>query len=170
MRTLHAPLLLGLATFALTIAGAAATAHAETLVHEEAGVQMWVPDDWDQESDEDMILLSPKGDDVVNVMLVVVDASELEAAVEVLETVLSEIVPNAEQVEEPQQVVIEGMPAMLLEARGEIEGSPRNVALALIETPKDKVLIVLALGTPEDAERHGPTLEKMLNSLKPAGD
>lgn len=143
-----------------------AFASAEVMKHAKAGVSIWMPDDWQKMAEDDMLEISSP-DEEVFLMIGVLEASELEAALEEAEKEIEKVVTDIKEEGEPEEVEINGMPAVLSDAKGKVEGVDIELGAAIIKTPKNKVLLIIGIGTPKGTETHGESIEKIIGSVKP---
>ena len=139
---------------------------AEVLPHEGAGVKVWVPDNWAKDGDEDSLIVNDPNEEIMFAFLVV-DASETEAALEALETELSEIVSNVQTEDDGEEIQLNGMDGFVLDGTGSVEGTPVELGVMLLETPSGKVLMVLAIVEASKAGKHEGTVEKIMKRIKP---
>ena len=146
---------------------APAASFADTATHEDAGVSVWTPDDWKSDIDDaTKIVTSP--DEEVMIAFMVLEANELDAALELMEAELSKFIQNIEGEGEPEETEINGLKAIVAEGSGEVDGEEVELGLALIQTPKGKVLMVVGVGSEDGIEKHGAQIEKVLGSIKGA--
>lgn len=61
-----------------------------------------------------------------------------------LSAVILKQLPEGEIVEPPKTTVIDGHPALITEARGQVDGKPLNVRIAVVRTPKCLFDFILA--------------------------
>lgn len=153
------------ATFAAaTVFGAAL--FAETLSHSTAGVHIWVPDDWSQDGDDNMLIAGDPNEEIIMVFGVL-EADAIDAAIEEMDKELSQIVADAEPVGEPEEVKINGMDALVMDGKGTVEGTPVDMGIALIATPNQKILLVFGVVESSAAAKHEATVEKIMTGIKP---
>ncbi len=139
---------------------------ADTLSHSTAGVNIWVPDNWSQEGDDNMLIAGDPNEEIIMVFGIL-EASEIDAAIEEMDRELSQIVENAEPVGEPEEVKINGMDAIVMDGKGSVEGTPVEMGIALIATPNKKILLVFGVVEATAAEKHEATVEKIMMGIKP---
>ncbi len=139
---------------------------AEAVNHTEAQVTVWIPDNWDQEADEDSLIVGDPDEEVM-VAFLVVDSDNVEAALDAMEAELSDIVEDVSSEEEPSEVNLNGMPAIVLDAKGTVEGEAVDLGIAVIMTPANKALLVFAIAQSSAVAKHEATIEKILGGIKP---
>lgn len=146
------------------VAGTALSA--EDVNHTEAQVKVWIPDGWEQEADEDSLIVGDPDEEVM-VAFLVVDGDNVEAALDAMEAELSEIVDDVEADGEPEEVELNGMPTIVLDATGTVEGESVDLGIAVIMTPANKALLVFAIAQSSTVAKHEKTIEKILGGIKP---
>ena len=152
--------------FTLLVAPAAAPLSAEELNHNEARVKVWIPDGWTQEADEQSLIINDPAEEVMVVFLVV-EGSKIETALDAMEQELASIVENVTSEGEPQEVELNGMPAIVLDGKGTVEGEAVDLGIAVLRTPADKALLVFAIAKSSAVAKHEKTIEKILSGIKP---
>lgn len=156
------------AAVALTGLVAALPALAETRVHEGAQVEVWIPEGWDAEFEGDTMTISDDAEDTsIAVVFTILKCSELGEALELLEKEVEENVSKLKVDEEPEEMNINGMDALSVDAKGEIEGEAVELGFVILNTPNDKILMIVGIGTAESIEANQEKLEKILTSIAP---
>jgi hypothetical protein len=147
---------------------AAPIAHADTRVHQKAKIQLWVPDHWDvEDGDDDMLLLSEPGGEAAVVFLVL-KAKDLETALGAIDKEISKFVTDVQVQGEPEEMDVNGMPAVVIDAKGKVEGKKVDLGLMVVKTPAGKALLVLAMCESSKMKKHEAVFLKVMKSLKPA--
>jgi hypothetical protein len=150
--------------FLMTLIPGAAMADVKT--HEEAGVQIWTPDDWAVTTEADQLVVAHESG--VAIVFVVVDGEDLSAAVESIDDELSQL-KDFKVTGEAKAEKINELDALTLDGTATIEGAAVEVGVALIDAPKaGKVIIAIAIGTPEAIKAQAETLAKVIMSIKKA--
>lgn len=146
---------------------APSVASAEILKHEESRLQIFVPDDWVKDTeDEDLLTVHPK-DESVGMFFLVVDASDFEAAMDEVGKELDKIVKDFKEDGEAKEDTLNGLKVIYQDGTGKIEGKPADVGLMVILAEKTKkVVIVFAAGEKGKYKKHEPTLTKIFKSIK----
>ncbi|MCR9142144.1 MAG: hypothetical protein NXI24_07820 [bacterium] len=139
---------------------------AEDVNHTEAQVKVWIPDGWEQEADDDSLIVGDPNEEVM-VAFLVVEGDNVEAALDAMEAELSEIVDDVAPDGEASEIDLNGMPAVVMDAKGSVEGEPVDLGIAVIMTPANKALLVFAIAQSSAVEKHEKTIEKILGGIKP---
>jgi hypothetical protein len=134
--------------------------------HAGIGLQIWVPDDWKQEADEDTLTVrSP--DENVAVVYVMLAAQDLKAATQALDQEIGVIIKNPKISTKPKETTIKGVRGMFTEGTGTVTGAQVDWSVA-IYSHKDRCLLILGFGESGKAKKHAKEIEKMLTSIKKA--
>jgi predicted Zn-dependent protease len=158
-------------TFALTSLLVASQALADVKTHQDAKVQFWLPDGWSVEKEANaMTAQDPSGD--VGLVFMIVDARDLDAAVDAIDTLMAFMVQDLEIVGKPVEATINGMKAVAIDAEGAVQGDdgqPVDVVIGavIVMTPAGKPMIVLGFCDAGRFKRHEATLDKIFQSMKP---
>lgn len=160
------PMLRGAALLAVLLTIFTGGLLAESVNHTEAQVKVWIPDNWVQEADEDSLIVTDPEEEVM-VAFMVVDGENIEAALEAMEMELGSLAENVQADGEPEEVELNGMPAIVLDAKGTIDGEAVDMGVAVIITPAEKALLVFAVAQSSKVDKHTPTIEKILGGIQP---
>lgn len=145
---------------------APSVASAEILKHEEARLQIFIPDNWVQETEEDLLIVHPK-DESVGMFFFVADASDFEKAMEAFGTEMDKIVKDYKEDGEAKEDTLNGLKVVYQDGTGKIEGKPADVGMMVIIAEKTKkVVIVFAAGEKGKYKKHEATLGKIFKSIK----
>ncbi len=138
---------------------------ADTKYHEASGVEIWLPDNWNVEEEEDGLICGDP-DDEVAMFFLVLPYGTLEAACDALDEECAKIIDNLET-GEGEEVELNGMRGYLVEGSGTVEGNPVEASVLALDVPKqDCVLLCFGMGVEGAAEKHEETLAKILESIK----
>ncbi|MFN3426025.1 MAG: hypothetical protein ACK41G_00445 [Candidatus Thermochlorobacter sp.] len=135
--------------------------------HKVAGVQVWIPDNWKIES-QNNYLAATSPDDEVYVGYIVSTALDMDATLDNLETQLRTLVQDAKFDKSHDDFTINGMPAWGFGGTGTHDGQPVEMRIELIFTPKKKVLILVAVSSHTGLERHLDEVKQMMRSVRKA--
>jgi hypothetical protein len=141
MNNLKALLLTGIALLTVSFAGA------ETRVHP-IGVEVTFPDAWVAEIEEDDLFLSEE-DESAAVMIMVIDAEDVELAAEDATDELAAWVDNPKITAEGEEGNINGLAATYVEGTGTMNGVAANWLVVYIVYEGD---IIMVAGWGESAE------------------
>jgi hypothetical protein len=146
---------------------AAPVARAATKTHEEAGVSVWIPDDWKGKGDKNMMtIMDPKED--VALLFLVMNAPDLKKATDALDAELAKRVQDVKFEGKAQQTKLNGMDALTLDGTGKVQGKLVDLGVLVVKTPKNKIVLVLGMVNAEKKIEFKPTVRKIITSLKPA--
>jgi hypothetical protein len=137
---------------------------AGTQTHEEAGVQFFVPDDWKEDVDGDMLIISPK-DDSIMLMFWVVDSGDLDSALEAATGEFDKIMQDVEYThEDPQETKIGAFTVHYVDGSATIEGQPVTWEMSVLMGKKP--MIVMSIAHEGALDKHMSAVEKIIMSLK----
>ena len=143
-----------------------ASTFAKTYPHEEAKVQVDIPDTWKVEIEDDTLqATAPK--DAAGLVFSIVEAKELAAALESLEKELSSIVKDMKALGEPEKVKFNGMEGYTINGKGKIEGVDVDLGVMILKAPSGKVIVVLGFTSSKSTEKQDAAIEGIFKSLKP---
>lgn len=130
-------------------------------------VSIWVPDDWETDSDEQEMALyadAPDGDSFC-VLQVLVKKNNLDAALKIYHDALSEEMDNFTVTREPRRSTLNGMETITISGQGLRDEMTWSVDVLLIAT--DKATLMCAMGWEKDKEElFAPWRDKILASIK----
>lgn len=132
------------------------------------GLAVWIPEEWRQEADESLLQVTSP-DDAVTVFYLMIDAENLEAAVEKLEIELSRIIKRVDIVREIEEVRVNGIPGVLTGGTGFVPGRIRDVKvrwLVGLLQYRDRALMVVGFAAEAVFDEHEGALVEMLTSIK----
>lgn len=152
----------------LGLAVAPLAAQAEEVVHEEAGVEIWYPDEWDAEIDGDVMTLTDDEDDpdIMLQFIMLEDEDEVDEALDGIDEALGELVDDLE-LDEGEELDVNGMEGVIFGGTGRVEGEDVLVGLLLVDTPGGHVMAVLALATEDLYELFEDDVDKIFRRMKP---
>ena len=154
---------LAAALLALAVPGPLA---AEIRPHEAGQVDLWLPEGFTAEMDED-VLIALDREKELTVLFWLVNIRERSAAREILDTELSRILQKMVADGRATAETIGGLEALLQEGSGEIEGTAVRWGLAAIVTPASKTMLVLGVMEERKREKHEGTLRRILKAVRP---
>ncbi|GMV44413.1 MAG: hypothetical protein AMXMBFR64_61290 [Myxococcales bacterium] len=144
----------------LTLIGSAA---AEEFNHP-AGFKLWVPDGWTHEAEGEALQATDPDEEVTFGFIVLDNASDIEAALKGLDEELGKVIKDL-KAEEPSETKINGLDAVVVDAKGKIEGTAVDVGVALI-AKGGKVMLVFGAVESSKAKKHDAAIEKIIKSIK----
>lgn len=138
---------------------------AETHTHEDAGVQIWFPDDFEV-SFEDGVL-SAGIEDEVSFTATIIEAEDVEAALEMVGEALEGSGLSEFEGEEPEEHDFNGLPGMTAAGTAMAGDVPVDLGMALVVTPSGQVLFLFGITEEGGWEANAETLAKIGDSIAP---
>lgn len=129
-----------------------------------SGFKLWLPDGWKHEVADEGISATDPSEEVMMAFFVPDDADSLEEALKSLDRELSEYIKDLRP-GEPEETKINGMDAVVIDAKGKIEGTEVDLGIAVI-VRGEKVLLVFGAAESSKMKRHEATVEKIMRSIK----
>lgn len=142
----------------------AVTAQAEIKQHP-IGIQIWVPDSWETEIDEGLLMTSSP-DEGALVILMVLESDEIEIAMDEMDKELSQIIKKIRTTTEVEKIKINGLKGWVEEGTGRVDGVPIEWMSGLFPYRK-QALMVLAFAESSNFDSYEPMLIEIFSSLKP---
>ncbi len=136
------------------------------LTHPAAPVTVRVPESWRDELEEAAITLISPDDEVIMIMLAI-DAEDLEESLKTLNAELGVIVKKAE-IDEIEEAEIHGMAAMVADGRGSLNAQPVELGLVLLRAPNGRILMVVGVALADASEDNKGDAAAILASFEPA--
>jgi len=130
-----------------------------TVTHKVAGLEFDIPEDWKPEVSEEVegLLTVTAPDNVIVLQCWVLEAEDLDAALDGLAEGLEESLDEVELAEDVEELEVNGLPRVVLNGTAEKEGHPLVLAVAVIGA--EKPVIFLGMGSPEAVEAHQELLK-----------
>lgn len=153
------------AAFAL-FAAFATTSHADKRTHAAAKVSIDVPDGWKIDAEEDNMTITDAADECA-IFFIVLETDDLHKALDAIDSELSKVAKNIKWEDKPSELKLNGMDAIALDGKGKIDGTDADMGVMLINTPADKILLVLGAVESAKSSKHEADVEKILKSIKP---
>lgn len=129
-----------------------------------SGFKLWLPDGWKHEAADEGITATDPSEEVMMAFFVPEDADNLEEALKSLDRELSEYVKDLRP-GEPEETKINGLDAVIVDAKGTIEGTAVDLGIAVIARG-EKVLLVFGAVESSKSKRHEAVIEKIMRSIK----
>lgn len=142
------------------------SAFAKTHTIADAKVTFDAPDSWKIEKEDGMTAVGNEADDA-GVVILTLDAENIEKGLEAASAELEKLVKDPEPAGEPSEAPIGGMKAMLASATAKVEGDDVKVDLLVLEAKSGKFLIGIGI-TKKSSKDAGESL-KLLKSFKATG-
>jgi hypothetical protein len=129
-----------------------------------ARVNFWVPNEWNLERDgESFVLVEPNEE--LMIIVVVLEADAVEDALSRLDDEIGQIVDDVTQSSAPREVDHNGMPSLVLDGTGSVDGEAVDLGIMIIETPANKALLAFAIAQSSEASNHADMIERIFNSI-----
>lgn len=155
---------LALAALALMASPAAA----ETKTHAAAKIQMDVPTGWKMQTQGDVMSVADPTDEL-GFVFIVTDAKELDKIVARLDKEVGKIASDIQwKKKKPEPLTLNGMKGLGNKGTGKVSGKNADLALLLLRTPADKVLLILGAVESSKKEAHKAEVQQFIASIKPA--
>ncbi len=136
-------------------------------VHAAAQVKFRVPASWNVDESDPGILTMTSPDDTVGLSLLVVDATDLDAALaQVAAGVLDEL-HDVTFDGEADLVELNGMPAGFVDGHAVVEGAPVELGIGAVQTPTGKYLLMIGMADEGTLAAHEPAVMSVLESIQP---
>ncbi len=149
-------LVLLLATFLLT---------AGTHRHEDGGISVWFPDDWEVETDDGVLEAEAPDDDAYAMFMVLEDAKDMDAAIDSYTEEMDDVFSDFEVTGEAENVKFNGLELYVMHGVGKVEGVKVEAGIALIWTGKAMVMLI-TYNDPAANEKYDDDFKKIVQSLQ----
>jgi hypothetical protein len=139
---------------------------AERFSNKAGGVSLWLPDDWEVERDEEDGIISadaPENDSFC--VLQVLDADDLDAALEVYEDALADEIDDFSSITEDLKGKINGMASISITGEGQRDDTDWSVQVKLISTGESVLMLMIGWENAKDST-FAPLAEKVVHSIK----
>jgi predicted Zn-dependent protease len=140
--------------------------YSEELVHETAKISIWYPDNWTMDSEEDNLMIADPDEEVVFVYMLV-EADEVEDALDAMDKELLSMVSDLQSTGEPQEDTLNGMNCIFMEAQGNVDKVGVDIGIFMFFTPAQKVLIVMGIVQSAAYEKHEETIGQIIQGIQP---
>jgi len=141
-------------------------AFAEYYPNQHAGVSVYLPDHWLVSMVDDYQIQASTQDQSVGIIMRVFEGNDVEAAIQALE---AEVMPMVSDFSSTGYYDdnVNGMPAVVGEAQGIIDGYDADLGLMVILTPTNRALLVFALGEREAVAYYRGDIDAILANIAP---
>ncbi|MCO4763279.1 MAG: hypothetical protein KC502_17310 [Myxococcales bacterium] len=154
-----------LACLVLGLLLVATSAQAKDYPHKPAGVTISIPGTWKVDGD-DTTLSCVNKDESVGMFFAAVSGQKVEEAAREMKKVVTSAVKKLKMGKETEEK-INGMPALIVDGKGVVEGKRVDVSAMLIHTPTGKFVLSFAIGKTGKWEKHTREVMGILKSLRP---
>lgn len=154
------------AVISWVVHGLPGVSEARTFKHDQAGVQVYLPDYWGVHEQQGVIITSPR-DGSLLLVFGVVPQHDLRQALNELDKQLLNFVKSPKIEGKPEPVNVNGMKGYSLSASGVAKGKEVQIAVLLLDTNAPNMFLVLGIGEKGKFEKHVPVIEQILGSLRP---
>lgn len=153
-------------TILCTLAFGVSASFAEVYPHDEAGVSVTIPDNWDVDTEEDNVLFAKSPDEKVFLIFFVIDAGDEEAGEAIAEMIGEEISDIEDAGEEKETKLKGGFIATENASTGFIEDIGK-VELGTLQFENNGKEILILGGLSSEAEsKFEEDISKIIDSLK----
>lgn len=139
---------------------------AEKIKHPQAGVSVWVPDNWKRNQKKDLMIVTNQESGLLFAFLVL-EKMSLNQALRVMNIELSRFVDQIQTSGPANQIKVNGLDGVFIDGTGEIKGKPVQVGMALFYTPRGKILMLLGIIEEGRIEDNNNVVKKVLTSVTP---
>ncbi len=146
---------------------AAGQAWAKVHTHVEAKISVDVPKSWKVDLEEDVMVIHDQKQEIA-FLLVVLDAKDLDDATKELDEEVGKTVKNLKWDGDAQETKLNGMDAVSVDGKGNVEGTSVDVGVLIVSTPAKKFLLVLGLVQSDKLKAHEKEVERFLKSIRPS--
>jgi len=136
------------------------------LAHPAAPITVRVPEGWRDEIEEGVITLISPNDEVIMLMLAI-DAADLEESLKTLNVELGRIVKRAE-IDDIEETEVHGMAAMVADGRGSLNAQSVDLGLLLLRAPNGRIMMVVGVALADADESNKEDAAAILMSFRPA--
>lgn len=133
--------------------------------YQAAQVEFWYPNEWQIEEVEKVATLQNNGGSL-SITFSIMEADQIEEALIELEAIIQTQLTNPSITTEPEIIELNGMMGVVSELEGNINGSPVQLGVFIIDSPQN-VLLVLGMGHELTLQKHNKILDKIIKSIKP---
>ena len=137
-----------------------------TVRHPGVAIEMVIPPSWNQEREGDALMIQSP-DETVLMVFTAVEASDLKAALDVLDQQLAQTITEPE-LNGFTEGTVNGMSAVMADGVGKLDGVEIELGIALLLAPDGNVMISLGLAQRNVSQETGEQLVGILRSMRPA--
>lgn len=142
-------------------------AAAGRVVHNSTKISIEIPQEWESEFKDDVIVMQDHKDEV-EIMFMGVDDAVIKQAVKMVTSSLEKRVKKL-KFGKPSEKKINGMTAIWFEGDGYLGDVNVDVAVVIVDAPpRDKDLLVVAVAEDAKLAKHKDNIGKVFGSLRPA--
>ncbi|HEX7503372.1 MAG TPA: hypothetical protein VF451_08105 [Acidobacteriota bacterium] len=153
-------------TLLLALAVPGGILRAERFTDKVGGVSLWLPDDWETDSDQEdgyMSADAPENDSFC--ILRMLDVDNLAGALDVYGDALAEEIEDFVSISEDQKGEIDGMASVAISGEGRRDDTAWSVRVTLVSTGESVALLVIGWEKAKDST-FAPLAGKIVNSIK----
>lgn len=145
----------------------ASVAHAEVKTLTSAKVTIDTPEGWKVEQQgENYSMVGPNEE--VSFIVQVADGADAQKALTNADAFLNKIATDIKWAGKPKEVQTNGMRSLANKAKAKIAGKDALIAVLVVKTPSDKILLMIGAVDASKEKQYTPILQKFINSIKPA--
>lgn len=151
--------------FFITEAPISAQLKRNTYTYQAAQVQFWYPNEW-QIEEEDKLVTLQSTDGALTISFSIMQASEMQAALTELESIVQTQLANPSFTTEPEIIDLNGMEGVMAELMGTMDGLSIRLGVFIVSSPQN-VLLILGMGKEEALGKYNKELQKIIKSIQP---
>lgn len=136
-----------------------------TYTYQAAQVQFWYPNEWQIEEEDKLVTLQSM-DGALTISFSIMQASEMEAALVELESIVQTQLANPSFTTEPEIIDLNGMEGVMAELMGTMDGQSIRLGVFIVSSPQN-VLLILGMGKEEALGKYNKELQKIIKSIQP---
>lgn len=141
-----------------------------TIVHADIkqhpiGLQIWVPDTWTSEVDEDLLMITSPDEGAI-IILLVLDSADVDMAMDEMDKELNELFRNIRLTTQAEEILINGVRGVTQEGTATTEGVQIDWISGLFPY-RNQALMVLGFAESAKFASHEQMLVEIFSSLKP---
>ncbi len=153
-------------TSLLLLAALGGALRAERFSDKAGGVSLWLPDDWEIDSDQENGYMSadaPENDSFC--VLRTLDVDDLDAALEIYKDALSEEIDDFASISGDEKGEINGMASVTITGEGQRDDAEWSVRVTIIASGEAVLLLVIGWEQAKDTT-FAPLAGEIVNSIK----
>lgn len=139
---------------------------AATYRHKGCGLSLWLPDDWEVDSEQDTLLASSMDDDATLELTALGDAASLGAAFDRYPDRLNKEIALYRETQARRNASINGMEGLMAGGEGIRAGAKQTIRVVVFKGPRGIVMLTWSAASLRGA-RHQAAWDRILGSMQP---
>jgi hypothetical protein len=153
--------------FALAVGLGGGAAEARDVTYAPAGLRLWIPDSWHADDSRGVLAAVDQRQEVV-FALKAVPAQSIQQALAQFDAEMAQVVTGMQPNGSPQQLDVNGLQAIGVDAKGYYQGTPVDMTLMVIEAPSGQMAMLHLICESSSLQRHRADISQVLTSVAPA--